>query len=135
MVRTVTELDGCKSSWEERECLANAGFVHVTGLVASFPEGDHRKNYIIGGKTTAREFGTSYSNNSKTVVVTEGGEIWVKAQTGETSDFDKIHGVVEKLNLERGGTFVPLSNGEETDLHLLLLRVADPDYGIQYKKH
>lgn len=99
--------------------LRQAGFVHITGLPvqASYALDDEE----VRAQADVRHLGHWDQNNSKTVLVTETGEVWL------ASGYDQEVVVLARKICPKGtGAFVPLSNGESIDSSLLLMRVRDP---------
>ena len=115
---------GTPTNLQTRKILRDAGFVHVTGLATYNHSTDDF--YIIGEKLTEEELGRCDSNNGLTVLVTEGGEVWLKA--GPPASWDSQ--VIVELAPNGRGAFVPLSNGEQVSPYDLLHRINDPSYNI-----
>lgn len=95
--------------------LQAARFVHVTGLPNSNYEPNGDGHVTI--QAHRAHLGHHDYNNGKTVVITEDGEIWLRAGSGSVDSRWCPNGV---------GAYVPCSNGEEVPTHLLLERVLDP---------
>lgn len=116
------------TSQDERKLLQAAGFVHVTGLVAtSFMNSSDTKP--IGHDLHPRDLGRFGSNNSTDVVITTGGEVWLASHTDGSISLksELINTVLTELCPNGIGAWVPCSNGEQLNYRDLLKRVADPD--------
>lgn len=125
-ISTKVEFLGEATSAEERLILSLNGFVHVTGL--QYFDGKTQESLgFIGEQTLDNELGCWGRNNGKQVIVTMGGEIWLRSEIS-------IHlieeGLFARFCPNHEGAFVPLSNGEYVSLHNLLSRVANPSYNI-----
>lgn len=110
-----------KTTEDQREKLAIAGFVHVTGLTA-FGLGEEKS--VIGENLPARSLGKFDSNNGKVVVVTIGGEVWL----GSTMQNPHRAKLVIEFCPNGRGAHVPCSNGEQLGMNDVLNRLANPDY-------
>jgi hypothetical protein len=110
-----------------------AGFVHVTGLTSHGPE--EGKTRLIGENTPITSVGCWESNNGKTQIITEGGEIWL-ARTTITAFSKEASCAMDARRTEalkrfapRGrGCWVECSNGEQLRSNDLLARLTDPDW-------
>lgn len=122
---TTAVFTGTLSTTEDREALRSNGFVHVLGLRAHHSVDRHRTrdDYVIGAKLSADEVGKWDTNNGKIVLITTGGEVWLRATIGS---LDIILGLCKRLCPKGKGAFVPLSSGEEVSNHNLLKRVVNP---------
>lgn len=117
---------GTATSASARQQLRDAGFVHVTGL----PVYDWQTKelaYHIGERLSEDQLGKWDQNNSLIVLVTTGGEVWLRAAN---NDFESIRAVVEDFAPNGKGAFVPLSNGEKVSTFQLLQRMANPNSGL-----
>jgi len=115
---------GTPTSTQQRRILAEAGFIHVTGLRCYHHSSDYE--YYIGENVKSEELGCWEQNNGMNVIVTRGGEVWIMA--GPCPD-EQSSVIVETAPNGRGA-FVPLSNGEQISHYELLRRVRDPNYNI-----
>lgn len=113
-----------KTSKEERLALATNGFLHVTGLVEEHPLHQTGDRYI-GENLPARFLGHWDQNNGKIVLVTLGGEVWLRSCGGEPVDASFLRTLAPN---GRGGVYVPCSNGESLEFNVILHRLADPDW-------
>ncbi len=113
---------GTSTSTAEREVLRLVGFVHVTGLKV-LHDGWQRELYIIGEKLTPNDLGKHGYNNGKTVIVTTGGEVWLKAGSAQVD-------ILQRFCPNGSGAFVPLSNGESVPLHDILARFANSNHSL-----
>lgn len=116
---------GTSTTLEERKILRDAGFVHVTGLTAM--DGQCNPQYVIGEDVGSSHVGKHDNNNGKYVIVTPGGEWWIRAVINRLPVPREIF---RRLCPNGQGAFVPCTNGEEILMSDLLDRVADPDYGL-----
>lgn len=132
MLRQMTVFEGTPTTKEERDALRAAGWVHVTGLQVYDlgKNATEEPSYVIGEKITLDDCGKRNANNSKEVLVTPGGEVWIRAWSEGMNDLATP--TEERLAPERGG-FVPLSNGERVGSHELMARFANPDAGLAYR--
>jgi hypothetical protein len=128
-VQNLIVFEGQKSTPEERGMLRECGFVHVTGLRTICRRG--LPSYVIGEKLRKEDFGRLGIHNQYISIVTMGGEVWLRAEMKEVEP--EIGEIWKKLCPNGSGAFVPLSNGESTDIHELLARIVDPDFEIVYK--
>ena len=94
--------------------LMSTGLVHVTGLPVT--RGDEECGPI---QTRRNELAHHDANNGKVVLITEDGEVWIGVGS------DAQHEMCLKYAREMGA-FVPCSNGEQIETHLILARIADP---------
>jgi hypothetical protein len=117
---------GTPTTPAERKMLHDAGFVHVTGLTVQPPH--NAESYVIGERLTPANHGKWDQNNSKIVVVTTGGEVWLRAGGAEGPAC--VEEVKKQLAPNGRGAFVPLSNGETVEQYHLFCRVADPNHGF-----
>lgn len=124
--RKTTEFFGTPTTREERKLLQEVGFVHVTGMEACGPEA--KNSYVIGENIKPDEYGCWNRNNGKTTIITTGGEVWLRGGAFERNE--AMEAVMNKFAPHGKYGFVPLSNGEVVDQHLLLCRIADPGYLI-----
>lgn len=109
---------GVKSTEAEVAYLRGMGFVHVTGLKArSKTIGD----YVIGETIRESDKGFASRNNGYTVLITEGGEVWL---------YGGANNVIGENHLKQSEVFVPCSNGEQIATRELLARMADPYAGL-----
>lgn len=139
------------------EKLMRLGFVHVTGL-PTFKEVDFQMYFRELGRRDVlknkgdipmeaedpdrpeapviqaryNQCGYHGYNNGKTVIITEEGEVWLKAGGGY-SDAMGLNPFKEFCP-KGGGAWVPCSNGQEVPMHLLMERFADP-YADCNKNH
>ncbi len=114
---------GVKTTLEQREVLARAGFVHVTGLTAWGPMTDQKSVIRLN---LASDLGNIGYNNGVTVIVTLGAEIWLAV--GPKMDVLGFRDVATSIFPKQNGAFVPCSNGESVYGKDLLRRIADPDW-------
>lgn len=114
---------------EQRMGLAVAGFVRVDGLqVAGLG------NYII--EPRAQELGRYDMNNGMTVVVTEGGEVWLAVSVFSpsfisTSTYHSpsaLGEMIREICPNGTGANVPCSNGEGLNWQEIFYRLANPDW-------
>ena len=106
---------------EEHQVLKKAGFIHLTGIGYRFNMKDDIER--IGAKLNERQLGKYGENNGKCVVITTGGEVWLKS--------GRLPGkIAERFCPNGGGAFVPLSNCEYINYNDLLDRIADSHCGI-----
>lgn len=116
---------GTPTSNEERKVLQYAGFVHVTGLQTYDNTG--KEKYAIGELITENCLGKWSHNNGHTVVVTTGGETWLRVGDPDDGSIEEV----KKMFAPNGrGAFVPCSNGEKVGESQLLARVANPNYNF-----
>lgn len=118
---------GTPTSEERRKALTDAGFVHVTGL--STYTHAWKREYVIGEKLTTEDVGKWDSHNGMMVLITNGGEVWLRAAPNS----EKIRGVLKAFAPNGQGAFVPLSNGEVIEAHEILTRIVDPYSGLIMK--
>ncbi|MDD3486954.1 MAG: hypothetical protein PHF35_01075 [Candidatus Moranbacteria bacterium] len=111
---------------EQRARLVAAGFLRVDGLKTD-------GGYIIEPRVS--HLGRHDSNNGKTVIVTEGGEVWLAVYSSPTSlpDWERRGSslraeLYRELCPEGTGANVPCSNGEELNFRDVLCRLANPDW-------
>lgn len=116
---------GTPTNEKERELLKKSGFVHVTGLRVQHPSG---KFYIVGSLLSKGDLGHWDRNNGKTVIVTEGGEVWLQPVHQPISD-----NVLEYFAPHGQGAFVPCSSGEQPDFTEVMWRLFDPSFGLTTK--
>lgn len=117
---------GTTTNVPTRNILHKAGFVHVTGLRYFRPLDPHdMEDHFIGDQLHHDELGRWDSNNGLTVLVTEGGEVWLKS--GSISEGSQV---ISELAPNGRGAFVPLSNGEHISHHDLLHRMTNPNYQL-----
>jgi hypothetical protein len=117
--------NGTPTNVEERKVLRDAGFVHVTGLRYHSLHSVEHKTYFIGEQLRSGELGRWCSNNGLTVIVTVGGEVWLKA--GHASSDSQA---ISEFAPHGNGAFVPLSNGEQISHIDLMFRFDNPNYDI-----
>ncbi len=122
--RQISVFYGTPTNAEERKMLRSAGFIHVTGLIARTPNMD--ESYVIGERLTPTDHGRWDQNNSKIVLVTPGGEVWLTAASAE--DPAEVEACKKRFAPNGQGAFVPLSNGEQVEQFHLFCRVADPNH-------
>jgi hypothetical protein len=109
------------------EELREAGFVHVTGISTLCSRDSD--GYLIGSRLNPQDFGKWDHNNGTVVLVTEGGEVWLAADSGGSAG--RALEEMAKRHAPKGqGAYVPLSNGERVSAHDLLRRVASPYFGL-----
>lgn len=116
---------GTPTNPQERAILAKAGFVHVTGLHYYHPFIEDTENNFIGKNLRHNELGKWAYNNGLTVLVTTGGEVWLRAGT-----IDPGSQAIAEFAPKGSGAFVPLSNGERISHYDLLFRMYNPNHGI-----
>lgn len=116
---------GTPTNGPTRKILRDAGFVHVTGLRYFALDPLDTDDHFIGEQLRPDELGRWDSNNGMTVLVTEGGEVWLKAGFISASSQ-----VIKELAPKGCGAFVPLSNGEHVSQHDLLRRMHEPNYQL-----
>lgn len=125
-IENQTIFTGTPTNHHERNLLTDAGFVHVTGLRYWHPDGVSHEDHFIGKNLRSEELGKYDHNNSMNVIVTIGGEVWIKAGACPDDRSD----VILAMAPNGCGAFVPLSNGEQVSHHDLLMRISDPNYNI-----
>ncbi len=121
-----TLFNGTQTTPQERRLLADAGFVHVTGLRYWHPDGASHEDHFIGKNLRSEELGKYDHNNSMNVIVTTGGEVWIKAGACPEDRSE----VIVTMAPNGCGAFVPLSNGEQISHYDLLMRTNNPNYNI-----
>lgn len=121
---------------EERKILSEAGFIHVTGLVAI---GHAYRNVVTTGSPFAKKYrigenmgpewrGRWEHNNRRLAIVTPGGEVWLAyAETDHEIEARQVR-ACERLAPNGEGVFVPCSNWEHIRFDELLHRAANPDW-------
>jgi len=125
--------EGVTTPPAQREALRHLGFVHVTGLLyTSCPDWCVEEGEVLHIEAQEGDLGRFSHNNGLTVVVTEGGEVWLRsAVTPLPEEWAELR---EELCPNGEGAFVPLSNGEGVSPQDLLARVVDPGADIYVRQ-
>lgn len=111
---------------EERSLLHNAGFVHVTGLrLKHWRLVDLEEPPPIGHDLTPAGLGRCGFNAGIQVIVTLGGEVWIRYASPEDGGRPDI---LRQFCPNGEGAQVPCGNGVEIDFYDLMARFANPDY-------
>lgn len=98
------------------------GFVHVTGLPAR-----RWKEPEVIISADAHDWGRRCGNNGMEVAITVDGEVWLRAiPPFGSEDGVRFDETVKVLCPNRGDAFVPCSNGESLQSHMLFKRVSNP---------
>jgi len=100
---------------ELNEKLRDASLVHVTGLEYR----NDLQDYNGEIQPDSRQLGKWDHNNGMTVVITEGGEVWLGYGVSVDSE------LLEKVAPKGKGAHVPCSNGEKVPMAYLLARFRD----------
>lgn len=109
-----------------------AGFVRVDGLKTDHGYGGVGEGRLINPEANA--LGRHDSNNGMSVIITEGGEIWLSvSNSASLADWDRQGrnpraDLYRELCPRRTGAFVPCSNGEGLNWREILYRLANPDW-------
>lgn len=112
---------------EQREMLAKAGFVHVTGLWAVGPRGG---KFRIGDYRHPKILGKYGIANGKIVIVTPGGEVWLAVAGREGQQPDEAQADCMQVFCGEGGSgaWVPGAQGETIDPDQFAKRRLDPSW-------
>lgn len=116
-----------KTTTDQRNMLILAGFVHVTGLKSTFLSNGSES--VIGDNLRHDEVGKYDYNNGVMVIVTVGGEIWIRLGGGE---WPISVGQMKELCPRGRGVFVPCSNGELIAFRDIMHRHTDPNWDPHY---
>lgn len=133
-----TTLVSNKTTPEERKLLRDNGFVHVTGLTESYPDGSDPS--VIYGEDD--QLGRHDYGNGPVVIVTEGGEVWlggpgeharswpepISPETSSRWFHRRVDPLFEKFCPNGRGVSVPCSSGKVIAINDLLDRLANPDF-------
>lgn len=120
---------GTPTAFYAREVLHRHRFVHVTGLrFVSLHVIDHSISYI-GEDLTEKDLGKWDEKNNMTVLVTKGGEVWLK--DGKLTD--ECKNIVELLCPNGKGAYVPFASGEKDFRLEMLRRFNDPNYNLAFE--
>lgn len=125
---------GSPTTTQERKMLMEAGFIHITGL--SF--GHFREvgaSHLVGDNLTPSIHYGKYGWDPKVgleVIITWSGEVWLRAKNAKE---DKQRTITLKQHFcpEGDGAPVFFTGSESVNIHDLLARMVDPDYGLIYE--
>jgi hypothetical protein len=117
--------EGQVSSPEDVRDLRTAGFVHITGLV-HYSRNGMKQQYRVGENLQEDEKGIYHSNNGMMVVITTGGEVWLRSR----QDKEPSKEMLNRICPNQGSAYVFLSNADTIDVHDILDRVANPYCGL-----
>jgi hypothetical protein len=117
----------------QRSMLRDAGFVHITGL--RITRSPVLGEPYVGFDLEAAALGTYWQEDGASVIVTEGGEVWISRIAETKANEKNILGAIHEVFCPRGEnddaqTNVDLSYDSEENL---LRRMADPDYVPTYR--